>query len=238
MFDKEFLAITAPLLVPEMGTENVAPLLYWLLRIARPRRVLEVGMGYTTPFLLKALQDNIAAWTEERESIIRNSVGSPLGYRHYYDEPYDPKLVCVDRMNEPTSSASRVAKIVEALQLSGVCQVIEGDLRNSQKEVRGLLGVIDLAWVDTWDTLAFISDYWSAINPAGGILAVHWLMTYPQGRAVLQYIEALREVDGGSLEIVNFIEPHKVAQNSVTLIRRVRDYVDPEDLRPLSVTGE
>jgi hypothetical protein len=55
-------------------------------------------------------------------------------------------------------------------------------------------------------------------------------MTYPEGRAVLEYIESLRAADGG-LEVLNLREPHKTAQNSLTLLRRTATYDDPLDLR-------
>lgn len=222
------------MLVPEMGTDSTAPLLYWLIRTTRPRTVLEVGMGYTTPFLAKALQDNVEAVEAERSLLGDPSASEvqPLAYGGYYDEPYEPRLVCIDRMTDPTSSAPRVLDVLDELGLAEVCGVIEGDMQDCGAQVREQLGLIDFAWIDTWDTLAFLREYWQMVNPAGGVLAVHYLMTYPQGRAILAYINSLRAVEGGRLEITNLREPHRVAQNSTTLIRRIRDYVDPEDLRP------
>ena len=41
-----------------MGCENMGPLLYALCRFAKPRRVLEIGAGYTSLWLLQALADN------------------------------------------------------------------------------------------------------------------------------------------------------------------------------------
>ena len=35
-----------------MGTESAAPFLRSLVRMIRPYRILEVGAGYTTPFLV------------------------------------------------------------------------------------------------------------------------------------------------------------------------------------------
>ena len=43
-----------------MGVENMGPLLYSLIRFVKPRRILEVGAGYTTLFILQALKDNEA----------------------------------------------------------------------------------------------------------------------------------------------------------------------------------
>ena len=41
-----------------MGTESVAPFLRSLVRMIRPYRILEVGAGYTTPFLLEGLESS------------------------------------------------------------------------------------------------------------------------------------------------------------------------------------
>jgi hypothetical protein len=57
-FDEPFTGIAGALRDPGMGTEQLGPLLYSLARFVRAERVLEVGVGYTTPFLLKALADN------------------------------------------------------------------------------------------------------------------------------------------------------------------------------------
>jgi hypothetical protein len=121
---------------------------------------------------------------------------------------------------------------MEDLDLAGTCRIIEGDLRGSSDKVRESVGTVDFAWIDTWDTLAFVREYWDLIDPAGGVFVAHYLMTYPEGRAVLRYLESLRGREKGRLEITNLREPHRHGQNSTTLIRRTRDYVDPEDLRP------
>jgi len=233
----EFMASTRSLLVREMGTETAAPLLYWLIRTVRPRHVLEVGMGYTTPFLAQALQDNANAFAAEKKSLTEAVPNGELAleYPHYYEDPHEPELVCVDRLSDAASSAPKVLGVLDDLGLAHRCHVIEGDLRECGPQVRERLAVVDFAWIDTWDTLAFVREYWDLINPAGGILAVHYLMTYPEGRMVLRYLESLRGPDGGRLEVTNLLEPHKVGQNSTTLIRRVRDYTEPDDLRPASV---
>ena len=43
---------------PGMGTENVGPFLQSLMALCRPQRVLEIGVGYTTPFLIDGIQKN------------------------------------------------------------------------------------------------------------------------------------------------------------------------------------
>ena len=61
--DKRLFDAAEELFSPGMGTEHVGPLLYSMVRMTRPKRVLEVGLGYTSPFLAQALKDN----TEEIE---------------------------------------------------------------------------------------------------------------------------------------------------------------------------
>ncbi|MDH6578562.1 class I SAM-dependent methyltransferase [Kitasatospora sp. MAP5-34] len=239
MIDDAFMAAAATLSVPEMGTDATAPMLYWLIRTTRPQHVLEVGMGYTTPFLAQALHDNAVAVELERSRLGDPDAAElqPMAHPAYYEQPYRPRLVCIDRMTDPTSSAPRAMKVLDELGLSGLCTVLEGDLTGSGEAVRQELGLVDFAWIDTWDTLAFVREYWELINPAGGMLAVHYLMTYPQGRAVLHYIQSLAGPEGG-LELTNLREPHRFGQNSTTLIRRIRDYTDPEDLRPQGTAND
>ena len=43
------------LLNPGMGTENVGPLIYNLIQIIRPEKVLEVGLGYSTALIAEGL---------------------------------------------------------------------------------------------------------------------------------------------------------------------------------------
>ncbi|MET8295784.1 hypothetical protein ABZW02_17150 [Streptomyces sp. NPDC005180] len=234
MIDDAFNSAVQPLFVPEMATDSTAPLLYWLVRTLRPQRVLEVGMGYTTPFLAQALKDNKEAYEAERELLYtpESQTVQPMAHAPYYDDPYEPQLICIDRMTDTASSAPRALEVMEKLGLADTCRIIEGDLRGASGEVRKAVGLVDFAWIDTWDTLAFVREYWDLINPAGGMFAAHYLMTYPEGRAVLRYLESLRGRENGRLEITNLREPHRYGQNSTTLIRRIRDYVDPEDLCP------
>lgn len=233
MIDDDFSAAASELFVPEMGTENVAPLLYWLIRMLRPRRVVEIGMGYTTAYLAKAVADNAAADRNERGLLARAERGPiPKALDEYYDDPHEPVLICIDRMADSSSSAPRAWQTLTELGLDQNCRVIESDLRGSAPAVAELVGGIDFAWVDTWDTLAFVREYWDLLNANGGILAVHYLLTYPEGRAVQKYLQSLRGPDGGRLEMLNLLEPHKYAQNSLSVMRRVRDFVEPHDLRP------
>jgi predicted O-methyltransferase YrrM len=233
MLDDAFSSAASKLYVAQMGTESVAPLLYWLVRMLRPCRVLEIGMGFTTAYLAKAVSDNAEAFCRERDLLSRSERGGvPKALDDYYKDQHQPQLVCIDRMTDSSSSAPRVWGVLVELGLDRYCHVIEGDVRGSSSAVAEAVDGIDFAWIDTWDTLAFVREYWQLLNSAGGVLAVHYLMTYPEGRAVQKYLASLRGPDGGRLEMLNLLEPHKYGQNSLTLLRRVRDFSEPDDLRP------
>ena len=70
---------------PGMGTEVVAPFLRSMVQLLRPNRVLEIGSGYTTPFLLEALVNN--------ERVYDDGNLEPSYFNNYV---YDSKLMTND----------------------------------------------------------------------------------------------------------------------------------------------
>ncbi len=54
---ERFRAIAGTLEIPISGTENMIDLLCTLIRLRRPRRIVEIGMGYTTPFIAAAVAE-------------------------------------------------------------------------------------------------------------------------------------------------------------------------------------
>jgi len=236
VFGPGFAAAVAPPRVPGMGTEAVAPLLADLVRLVRPRRVLEVGMGYTTPFLAAALAEVARRAEAESRALAaktrRHLAGGaplddawlladpPLAHPASHLEPYRPVFVALDDGSMPESSAGRVADVLAELGLDGHVTVVEAPLRDCRGELPPELFPIDLAWVDAWDCLYFIDHFLDDLNPAGGVAVLHYLMTYPEGEAILRYLAGLQRSKPGELEVINLLEPHKLRQNSVTMIRR------------------
>lgn len=234
--DAAFAAAVDRLRVPGMGTEAVAPFLACLVHLVRPRRVLEVGMGYTTPFLLAALAEverqvgaeatALAAKTRDRlarpgrlddEWLVAEP---PLAAPEFYLEPYRPEFVAVDNLSIPDSSAGRVREVLAELGLDGRVTVVNADLSKSLDRLPPGFAPIDLAWVDAWECLYFVDHFWDLINPDGGLVVMHYLMTYPEGEAILRYLAGLQRSRPGELEVVSLLEPHKLTQNSVTVLRR------------------
>lgn len=231
-----FRAAVEELAVPGMGTEALAPLLADLIRFLRPRRVLEVGMGYTTPFLAAALADAAEAAEAEstaladktRRHMAKGGIGDAWLMEHpalaapsAHVEPYSPHLVAVDDLSMDDSSAPKVMKVLEELGLTHLVDVVNAELR----EARGALAQnpepIDFAWVDAWECLYFFDHFWDLIDPDGGIVVMHYLCTYPEGEALLRYIKGFQNKHPGELEIVSLLERHRLMQNSVTVLRRI-----------------
>jgi predicted O-methyltransferase YrrM len=233
---EEFRQTVARLSVPGMGTEVVGPLLANLVQLLRPERVLEVGMGYTTPFLSAALadaedtvrQESVALAAKTRKHLARGAelddawllADPPLVSPSHHLEPYRPRLVAVDNLSIAESSAGRVQEVLRELDLDGRVTVVNADLKDAAERLPDDFTPIDFAWVDAWECLYFFDHFWELINPDGGLVAMHYLMTYPEGDALLRYIEKFQQANPGELEVVNLLESQKLMQNSITVLRR------------------
>jgi predicted O-methyltransferase YrrM len=234
--DPAFHAAVARLRVPGMGTEVVAPLLANLVALTRPARVLEVGMGYTTPFLAAALADTSRRVKAERAALASKTsryldANGELDDSWLFDEPplltpesfveqYRPALVAVDNLSIEESSAGLAWDVVRELGLDRWVTVVNADLRDCVERLPEDFHPIDFAWVDAWECLYFFDHFWELINPDGGLVVMHYLMTYPEGEAVLRYVREFQRAHPGELETLNLLESHKLIQNSVTVLRR------------------
>jgi predicted O-methyltransferase YrrM len=234
MLDPRFRQAVERLRVAEMGTDVVAPLLGQLIGFLRPQHVLEIGMGYTTPFLAAALQQVRRQVEHEARGLARKSrahladgaglddawlnAEPPLLNPAFYLEPYQPWLVALDDLSIPDSSAPQVLEVLTELGLADLVTVVNANLRDTR--LPDGFTPIDLAWVDAWECLFFFDHFWESINPAGGVVVMHYLMTYPEGEAILDYLRQLQRANPGEMEIISLLEPHKLTQNSVTMLRR------------------
>ncbi|GAA3390656.1 class I SAM-dependent methyltransferase [Streptomyces roseoviridis] len=233
---EEFRSAVARLAVPGMGTEVVGPLLANLVQLLRPRRVLEVGMGYTTPFLAAALaeaEETVAAESLALAAKTRSHLDAgrplddawllsepPLVTPSVHLEPYRPRLAAVDNLSIADSSAGRVREVLTELGLDDRVTVVNADLKDSLDKLPEDFTPIDFAWVDAWECLWFFDHFWDLIDPDGGLIVMHYLMTYPEGDAVRRYIAKFQQRHPGELEVVSLLESQKLMQNSVTILRR------------------
>ncbi len=242
VFDARFQTAVRRLRTAGAGTEVMAPLLAMLVQLLRPRRVLEVGMGYTTPFLAAALAEvreqacvESAGLAEKtrRELAAGNALGEtwllaepPLVSPEFHLGPYEPRLVAMDNLSLEDSSAKHVTDVLAELRLDEFVTVVNSDLSAAAEVLPEHIRPIDFVWIDAWECLYFFDHYWEWVDPDGGLVAMHYLMTYPEGEAVLRYLKKFQQAHPNELEIMSLFESHKLTQNSVTLLRRTTRLTD------------
>jgi hypothetical protein len=110
--------------------------------------------------------------------------------------------------------------VLRDLDLADRVTVVNADLRECFDLLPADVIPIDLAWVDAWECLYFVDHFWDLMNPDGGLIIMHYLMTYPEGEAILKYLAEIQRSQPGELEVVSLLEPHKLTQNSLTVLRR------------------
>lgn len=245
-----FDAALARLRSARMGTELMGPLLYALARSVRAERIVEVGAGATTLFLLRALADNRAdvlrerealpakqalydaAWAEDEDAGRRHeqavlrwlTADPPLVDPGYHTRPYTPRCVSIDDGSSPFSTAGEVADAAREAGLDGLLDRRVADFREVAVSLRQGGDRFDLAWLDCGGYLEyrdFLDLYWDLVEPDGGLLVLHYTLTVPNHERVLTELqEAGARARRGRFELFSLLEPHKLMQNSCTLIRR------------------
>lgn len=233
-----------------MGTELMAPLLHGLARSIRAERVLEVGAGLSTLYLLRALAENAADAERERGQLAAKSAGydpawagdedaarragpavlrwleadPPLADPTWYDRPYEPRLVSVDDGSSPFGTAGAVPDAARAAGLDRFLDARRGDFRTVLAELGAAGERVGLAWFDCGgypEYRDFLDLCWDLVEPDGGLMVLHYTVTVPNHeRAVDELVAAAARGERGRFEVLNLLEPHKLMQNSCTLIRR------------------
>jgi hypothetical protein len=86
----------------------------------------------------------------------------------------------------------------------------------------------DFVWFDCGgyaEYERFLEEYWSLINPDGGLLLLHSTLTNITIREVLTKLKLRQATTGfNDFELLSLLEPHKRFQNSVTMIRMTSGY--------------
>src|ERR1043165_4658914 len=246
--DGAFLSSVASLHSPGMGTEHVALVLYSLVRTVRPRRLLEIGAGKTTPYLLQALADNVADHKAEAVGLAAKTAAyeratrkkrSPsakmqwadtypeLANPAYYVADYEPALH-VFEISEPHAAA--ILGVVADLGLEHLLRLHRCDFRGESRRLSDSGGAIDFAWLDCGgyeEYLAFFEEYWPLINDDNGVLVMHYTISNPLIGHIVKDLKLKQATTlFNDFELLSFIEPHKFRQNSFTIVRRTAGFRD------------
>ena len=248
--DKEFLRAAREAFSPfspYSGTEHVAPLLYSLVRLTRPRVVVECGSGYTTLFLLVALAENSAEMREEAELLREKTTAlrdlNKLNFTSedpafiewygkgvkacgadpaYYLNMCAQRLYSFEEREADHEYTRRMRKAVEDLNLSDWLTYLNG-AGPSPDALPPEAFPIDFAWNDAHQYKEFFEAFWPALNPKGGIMVFHNTVARKYSWDAIQWMKAKRAL-ANDLEVMTLPEIHKLDQNSCTILRRTTKY--------------
>ena len=145
MLNDEFTEAAKELESPEMGTEVIAPLIYNLIMFQRPRRVLEIGAGFTSLYILKALFDNDELIQAEN----RNSNSTSLINNQYYENEIRPaQLHVIDNVRNSLTTAGKLSGIAKNLGLHNLLTFHKADFLNYSSQFSKEELPFDLLWLD------------------------------------------------------------------------------------------
>jgi predicted O-methyltransferase YrrM len=229
-FDKVFASQLAALYNPHMGVEHVGTLLYSLIRFTKSRKIVEIGAGYTSLWILQALKDNDAEM--ERISTLQDSgkcrlMDYPWTVKENVDDYMRHKsgLLCIDNCLHQRETATGAAAVAANLGLGDYLKFIQGDAYDMQFENES----IDILWCD-FGVGSRMRDFargaWNSIRP-GGFLVCHSTLTNKGTRDWLEDVrarrhEALTGIPPDEVVEISLLEPNKLYQNSITLLQRRR----------------
>ena len=186
-----------------MGTESVGPLLRSLVRMVRPNRILEIGAGYTTSFLLEGLKKNEELYDDYSGDLNKE-------YAKNHKEKYDPKLVIIDdiSLGEFKKDFNIDSKYIE---------FIEGQFQGKSQKLFDTYGLFDFVWFDCGaqaEYVAFMDEYW---NICSHYVIFHSTHHFQKPNDLLAVVMGLAT---GNPQRMDILEPHKDHQGSITMFKK------------------
>jgi len=211
-------------------TENVGPFIYSTIKTIRPKKILEIGAGYTSIFFAKALKE-----IEEEDSfdlqLLKDQKSDPKWERRQrllnknYQFGSDSKLIIVDNFSKKKHDTARpVDNAIKKLHLNKYIDFVEADGMDLQKinEMISNNLPLDFVFLDFGAGAALpilFKFYFEKINSFGGYIMVHSTLTNAMHRLWLAELK-IKYSNDSSVEIMSFLEPNKIMQNSFTLIKK------------------
>ena len=223
MLDDAFVADTSDLFSKSMGTEVVAPFLYNLIMFERPRKVLEIGAGYTSMYILKALFDCDKLINDEKNDVTSNKLINP----NYFNKIRPAKLHIIDNCSHGKTTADKVLTKAQDMGFKDLLKFHEADFASYADKLPEEDLPFDLIWLDCGNIVyyeIFRKFYFPLLNKNGGLILIHSLLTNFHGQMFLKNLKLNQATtDFNKYELISVLEPHKVAQNSLTILRSVEN---------------
>jgi predicted O-methyltransferase YrrM len=237
----DFLRAAAELYEPLMGTEHVAPLLHSIVRMTRPRRVLEVGLGYTTLFLLDGLAK--AAMDQQEDVRLLRDAPADNPRRTMLDAGlragYAPLLIGIDDFSLQESTSPKVLAAAQRLELAPLLKLMKGDFREQIPKIPPEDLPLDFIWFDCGgprEYIDFLALCWPLLSENHGFLALHntywpYRMAGRETEPVVHMLPGaiLNEIKrqqaslglNAQFEVLSLCEGYKSHQGSVTMVRKI-----------------
>ena len=234
--DASFLRQVHALYQPHMGVENLGPLLHAFVCFTKVRRIVEVGAGCTTIWILQALADNddelrrvqslqrqgkcrLLDWPWTNHGIVDRLLDVPAS------------LLCVDNCQHQKETATGAAAAARDWNLEQYLTFVKGDAFDALELESGS---VDALWCDFGvgnRMRDFAATHWDSLRP-GGFLLCHSTLTNARTREWLEAVRAHAGRDATGLPSreyseLSLLEPHKHYQNSLTLIQKRSNYSEP-----------
>ena len=233
--DRNFLSHASSLYNPHMGVENLGPFLYSFIRFTKKRKIVEIGAGYTSLWILQALKDNDDEF--ERIRHLRDDGKNrlldiewtiPFAMEKYQDE--QSSLLCIDNCAHQKETATGASAVAKSLGLEHYLDFVQGDAFELQLDTNS----VDVLWCDFGvgsRIKEFVVSAWGCIRP-GGFLVCHSTLTNQNTREWLESIRAREGVEKTGIAPdayveVSLLEPLKRFQNSISILQKRSDYEEP-----------
>ena len=186
-----------------MGTENVGGFLRAMAQMLRPKNILEIGAGYTTPFLLEAIVNN--------ERVYDDGNLKPSYFKNYV---YDSKLVIIDNMS--LGELSKKPGMSEIIS-SKYTEFVEGNFEGKAGMLKKKYDTFDFVWFDCGglaEYKIFMDEYWDICSDY-----IFFHFTYTNGSPNQLHNTIMNNMTG-NMSVFDIVEPHKIRQGSITMIKK------------------
>ncbi len=211
-------------------TENVGPFIYSTVKTIRPKKILEIGAGYTSIFFAEALREIEEENKFDTQLLNNQNIESNWERRHKllnknYQFDLNSKLIIVDNFSKEKHDTARpVDNAIKKLKLEKYIDFVKADGMDLQKinEMIDMSLPLDFVFLDFGAGAALpilFKFYFERINSYGGYIMVHSTLTNAMHRLWLAELK-LKYKNDSNVEIMSFLEPNKIMQNSFTLIKK------------------